>query len=109
MPHELIPIRLSHLLGHSGVAGIVRGANGLVVVQDTRHWTDRAGMHAGNLIPYVERVRAALGIKEQLREPPVAKELANGQVDGACVPGEAIHLLDALPGPWRNVSSAVAE
>ncbi|MCP5408981.1 MAG: DUF1998 domain-containing protein [Chromatiaceae bacterium] len=86
MPNELIPIRLSHLLGHSGVGAIVRGANGLVVVQDTRQWTDRQGISAGKLIPYVERVRAALGIEEQLREPPVAKELANGQVDGACVP-----------------------
>ena len=33
-----------------------------------------------------ERVRAALDIEEQLREPPVAKELANGLVDGTCVP-----------------------
>lgn len=86
MANELIPIRLSHLIGHSGVGAIVRGANGLVVVQDTRQWTDRSGLSAGNLIPYVERVRAALGIEEQLREPPVAKELANGQLDGACVP-----------------------
>ena len=86
MVNELIPIRLSHLLGHSGVGAIVRGANGLVVVQDTRQWTDRQGISAGKLIPYVERVRAALGIEEQLREPPVAKELANGQVDGTNVP-----------------------
>ena len=86
MANELIPIRLSHLLGHSGVGAIVRGANGLVVVQDTRQWTDRQGISAGKLIPYVERVRAALSIEEQLREPPVAKELANGQVDGTSVP-----------------------
>ena len=70
MTNELIPIRLSHLLGHSGVGAIVRGANGLVIVQDTRQWTDRSGLCAGKLIPYVERVRAALGIKEQLHEPP---------------------------------------
>jgi len=86
MANELIPIRLSHLLGHSGVGAIVRGANGLVVVQDTRQWTDRQGIAAGKLIPYVERVRAALGIEEQLREPPVAKELRNGQIDGTSVP-----------------------
>ena len=86
MANELIPIRLSHLLGYSGVGAIVRGANGLVVVQDTRQWTDRKGSSAGKLIPYVERVRAALGIEERLREPPVAKELANGQVDGTSVP-----------------------
>ena len=86
MTNELISIRLSSLLGFYGVGAIVRGANGLVVVQDTRQWTDRQGLSAGKLIPYVERVRAALGIEEQLCEPPVAKELANGQVDGACVP-----------------------
>ena len=109
MPHELISIRLSHLLGHSGVGGIVRGANGLVVVQDTRQWTDRQGVYAGKLIPYVERVRAALGIKEQLREPPVAKELANGQVDGACVPAMRFPSWMRCPAcgamyrwPWRN-------
>ena len=86
MSNELIPVRLSHVLGQSGVGAIVRGANGLVVVQDIRHWTDRQGEPAGRLIPYVERVRAALGISQELREPPVAKELANGQIDGACVP-----------------------
>lgn len=86
MSNELIPVRLSHVLGQSGVGAIVRGANGLVVVQDIRHWTDRQSEPAGRLIPYVERVRAALGISQELREPPVAKELANGQIDGACVP-----------------------
>lgn len=109
MPNELIPIRLSHLLGHSGVGAIVRGANGLVVVQDTRQWTDRQSLSAGKLIPYVERVRAALGIEEQLREPPVAKELANGQVDGTCVPATRFPSWMRCPAcgamyrwPWRN-------
>lgn len=109
MANELIPIRLSHLLGHSGVGAIVRGANGLVVVQDTRQWTDRLGVSAGKLIPYVERVRAALGIEEQLREPPVAKELANGQVDGASVPATRFPSWMRCPAcgamyrwPWRN-------
>ncbi len=109
MPNELIPIRLSHLLGHSGVGAIVRGANGLVVVQDTRQWTDCQGISAGKLIPYVERVRATLGIEEQLREPPVAKELANGQVDGTCVPATRFPSWMRCPAcgamyrwPWRN-------
>lgn len=109
MPYELVPIRLSHLLGHSGVGAIVRGANGLVVVQDTRQWTDRQGRSAGELIPYVERVRAALGIEEQLREPPVAKEPANGRVDGACVPAARFPSWMRCPAcgamyrwPWRN-------
>lgn len=86
MSNELIPVRLSHVLGQSGVGAIVRGANGLVVVQDIRQWTDRQGAPAGRLIPYVERVRAALGISQELREPPIAKELANGKIEGACVP-----------------------
>ena len=110
MTNELIPIRLSHLLGHSGVGAIVRGPNGLVVVQDTRHWTDSQGICAGKLIPYVERVRTALGIEEQLREPPVAKALANGQVDGTCVPATRFPSWMRCQAcgamyrwPWRNV------
>jgi len=109
MVNELIPIRLSHLLGHSGVGAIVRGASGLVVVQDTRQWTDRQEISAGKLIPYVERVRAALGIEEQLREPPVAKELANGQVDGTSIPATRFPSWMRCPScgsmyrwPWRN-------
>ena len=86
MSNELIPVRLSHVLGQSGVGAIVRGANGLVVVQDTRQWTDRQREPAGKLIPYVERVRAALEISQALCEPPVARELTKGQIDGACLP-----------------------
>lgn len=86
MADKLIQIRLSHLLSHSGVGAIVRGTDELVVVKDIRSWTNREGMPDGKLIPYVERVRVALGIEEELREPPVAKDLANGQVDGTCVP-----------------------
>ena len=109
MANELIPIRLSHLLGQSGVGAIVRGTNGLVIVQDTRQWTDRHGVSAGKLIPYVERVRAALGIEEQLREPPVAKELANGQVDGTSIPATRFPSWMRCPScgsmyrwPWRK-------
>lgn len=110
MDNELIPIRLSHLLGHSGVGAIVRGANGLVVVQDTRQWTDPLGHSTGKPIPYVERVRAALEIEEQLCEPPVARELANGQVDGTCVPTTRFPSWMRCPAcgamyrwPWRSV------
>ncbi len=115
MPSELIPIRLSHLLGHSGVGAIVRGPNGLVVVQDTRQWTDRQGISAGKVIPYVERVRAALGIEQQLREPPVAKELANGQIDGSCVPATRFPSWMRCPScgalyrwPWKRDQSDCA-
>ena len=44
MPNHLIPIRLSHLLAQSGVGAIVRGPDELVVVRDTRQWTDRNGL-----------------------------------------------------------------
>ncbi len=86
MPHELIPIRLSHLLGHSGVGAIVRGPRNLVIVHDIRQWTDRNGEPGGRRILYVERIRAALGVTQNLREPPIAREVTNGQVDGVCVP-----------------------
>ena len=109
MANEFIPIRLSHLLGYGGVGAIVRGPNGLVVVQDTRQWTDRQGISAGTLIPYVERVRAALDIEQKLRMPPVAKELANRQVYGTCVPAMRFPSWMRCPkcgalyrSPWRN-------
>ena len=112
MANEFIPIRLSHLLRYSGVGAIVRGPNGPVVVQDTRQWTDRQGISAGKLIPYVERVRAALDIEQKLREPPVAKELANSQVDGTCVPATRFPSWMRCPkcdalyrSPWRNDQS----
>ena len=96
MSNELIPVRLSHVLGQSGVGAIVRGANGLVVVQDIRHWTDRQGAPAGRLIPYVERARAALGISQELREPPIAKELSNERIDGACLPATRLrHMISS--------------
>lgn len=109
MPNELIPVRLSHLLGHSGVGAMVRGEQGVVVVQDTRHWTDRQDNLAGEPIPYVERVRVALGIEQELRAPPVAKKLANGQPDGVCVPALRFPTWMRCPAcgalcrwPWRH-------
>ena len=109
MDHELIPIRLSHLLAYSGVGSIVRGAKGLVVVQDTRQWTDRQGAPAGNPIRYVERVRAGLGIHEELHGPPVAKTLANGQADGISIPATQFPSWARCPAcgamyrhPWRK-------
>ena len=112
MDHELTPIRLSHLLGYSGVGAIVRGADWLVVVQDTRQWTDPHGNPVGKEIKYVERVRAALVIKEQLREPPVAKQLDKGQVDGTGVPATRFPSWMRCPAcgamyprPWRNAQA----
>lgn len=109
MSDGLIPIRLSHLLGQSSVGAIVRWPNGLVVVQDTRQWTDRRGIAAGKVIPYVERVRSALGIDQQLRGPPVATQLKNGQVDGVCVPATRFPSWARCPScgalyrwPWKR-------
>jgi len=110
MSNELIPVRLSHLLSQSGVGAIVRGPNGLVVVQDTRQWTDRQSTPAGKEILYVERIRAALGIREVLREPPVAKKLNNDQkIDGACVPATRFPSWMRCPScgalylrPWKD-------
>ena len=110
MSRTLIPIRQSHLLSHSGVGAIVRWAEGLVTVQDIRQWTDRHGNITGEPIPYVERVRATLNIEGQLRQPPVAQELANGQVDGVCVPAMRfpswMHCAACgalYRSPWRNI------
>ncbi len=83
---ELVPIRLSHLLGHSGVGAVVRGPDGLFVVMDTRFWKDRDRAYVGRSILYVERVRAALGIDQDLREPPAATMLSNGVLDGSSIP-----------------------
>lgn len=112
MPRELMPVQRSHLLGHSGVGAIVRGPGGLFVIQDTRQWTGRQGDSASELIPYVERVRAALGIEEQLREPPVAKVLDKGRVEGVCIPAMRFPSWMRCPAccamyrwPWRDEQS----
>lgn len=86
MDKRLVPIRLSHVIGHSGVGAIVRTPDWLGVVQDIRHWTDQNGVAAGEEIPYVERLRAALEIDQTLRTPPVAREMREGVADGTCLP-----------------------
>ena len=84
--NELLPIRLSHLLRYCSVGAIVRGPDALMTVMDTRQWTDRNGKEAGRPLRYVDRVRSALEIEQELREPPIAKEGLKGQVDGVCIP-----------------------
>jgi len=108
--NQLIPIRLSHLLRHCSVGAIVRGPDAMMTVMDTRHWTDQNGEDAGRPLRYVERVRAALEIDQELREPPVAREGAYRQVDGVCIPARKfpgwgicphcglLHFLPALRG-----------
>lgn len=104
MSNEFIPVRLSHIVGQSGVGAIVRGADGLVVVQDTRQWTERNGEPAGKLIPYVERIRAVLGITQALREPPDAKLVKTKgqnkvQSDGTCLPATRFPTWMRCPSP----------
>ena len=110
MSQEYIPVRLSHLLRHCSVGAIVRGPDYLMSVKDIRQWTARDGSPAGRAIPYVEQVRAALGIDQELREPPAAKTLDTGQVDGVCVPAVRFPAWMRCPGcgllhfkPWRDL------
>ena len=76
-----IPVRLSHLLRECGVGAVVRGPDRLVAVQDTSFW--RCG--PDREIPYVDQVRAALGIGKTLRSPPTAR-VEDGGVVGHPVP-----------------------
>jgi hypothetical protein len=106
---RLIPTRWSHLLGYSGVGALMRADNDLYVVKDIGHWTDAQGEPAGEVIHYVELLRATLAIDRELRQPPMARELKTGVVDGTCVPAwrfpgwtrcPACGLLHWLP--WRR-------
>jgi hypothetical protein len=81
-----IPVRLSHLLRHCSVGAIVRGPDYLMTVKDIREWTDQYGNVGGRPIRYVDQVRAALEIQQELREPPIALVLGNGQLDGVPIP-----------------------
>ncbi len=83
---ELVPVRLSHLLHHCSVGSIVRGPNGIMTVKDIRSWTDKNGNSAGRQIPYVDGVRTALDIPQELRVPPIAVEMGKDYVDGLCIP-----------------------
>lgn len=105
---EWIPVRLSHLLRECAVGAVVRGPDRLVTVQDTSFW--RCG--PDREIPYVDQVRAALGIGKTLRSPPTAR-VEDGGVAGHPVP------VTRFPGwtrcsrcgllhhrPWKGRSTA---
>jgi hypothetical protein len=109
MSHHPIPIRWSHLLSYSGVGALVRGDDYLLVVEDTRRWVDRDGRPAGEPIFYVELLRAALQIDKDLRQPPAARELQNGAIDGAWIPAQRFPGWMRCPScgllhwrPWRG-------
>ncbi|MDP7133721.1 MAG: hypothetical protein QF437_24715, partial [Planctomycetota bacterium] len=111
MSIEYLQVRLSHLLRHCSVGSIVRGPDYLMVVKDIREWNARNGSPSGDIIPYVDQVRAALGIDQVLRTPPTAKELENGKVDGECVPALRFPSWMRCPScglmhhkPWKGLS-----
>lgn len=108
---DYIPVRLSHLLGYSAVGAIVRGPDYLMTIMDIREWTDRDGKIASRLIPYVDQVRSALQIEQQLCEPPIAKELDKGRIEGVCVPALRFPFWMRCPAcgllhnrPWRDLA-----
>jgi hypothetical protein len=110
--NELIPVRLSHLLRHCSVGSIVRGADYLMTVKDIREWTDKGGANASRPIPYVERVRSALNVDQELREPPLAREREKGKgvVEGTCIPAIRFPFWMRCPAcglmhykPWRQL------
>ena len=107
---QLIPVRLSHLLRHCSVGAIVRGPDYLMTVKDIREWTDKSGKPAGDPILYVDGVRSALGITQELREPPVAKEMDTGRIEGVFVPAQLFPSWMRCPRcgllhykPWRGL------
>ncbi len=111
---ELIPVRLSHLLRHCSVGAIVRGPDYLMTVKDIREWTDKNGQPAGEPIRYVDGVRSALDITQELREPPIAKEMDTGRVEGICVPAQRFPSWMRCPScdllhykPWRGLAASV--
>jgi len=96
---EYLPVRLSHLMRHCSVGAIVRGPEYLMVVKDTREWTDRLKQVAARIIPYVEGVRSALSIGQELREPPIAKQRDDGVVIGTCIPAMRFPTWMHCPNP----------
>jgi hypothetical protein len=112
---EPIPVRLSHLLRHCSVGAIVRGPDYLMTVMDIRRWTGPDGAVGGRPIRYVDQVRAALEIREELREPPIAQDLGNGQVDGIPIPALRFPSWMRCPRcgllhrrPWRGLPEGEA-
>lgn len=104
------PVRFSHLTSYASIGAIVRDVNDmLMTVTDTRYWTDKSNNITAEIIPYVCRVRKALEIDKELRMPPTAKELENGEIDGDYLPAVLFPTFAVCrrcgllhPNPWRN-------
>lgn len=99
MTNIYIPVRLSHILRYCTVGSVIRGPEYLITPKDIREWTDRNGQVAARLIPYVDQVRSSLGIEQELREPPIARELENGSADGICIPAMRFPSWMRCPNP----------
>ncbi len=74
---DFVPVRFSHLLGFAGVGSVVRSERYLYTILDTRTWP------ATYPIPYLERVRCALELHQELHEPPKG----GGAQTGTSIPG----------------------
>lgn len=106
---QFIPTRWSHLIGYSGVGALVRADNDLFVVKDINHWTDKEGRVVGEPLRYVDLLRSTLGLDEkEIRNPPLARLLPKGAVDGTCVPARRFPGWTRCPRcgllhylPWR--------
>lgn len=81
MTDEYVRVRLSHLLRECSVGAIVRGPDGLMVVQDIRTWHRPGTDPLARQIRYVERVRRALGIDQALCAPPRSTERDGTVID----------------------------
>ncbi len=117
---QYTPVRFSHLTSYSGVGAIVRGAGDkLMVVADTRYWTDKDKQNTTTLIPYVNRITQSLGIKQELRMPPTAQEIqhkGNKEIEGSYLPAVLFPTYASCPkcgllhpNPWRNQDKILDE
>lgn len=109
MKNDFVSIRLSHILGYSTVGAIIRGPDFLMTPKDIREWTDKNKAPAGRPIDYVEQVKNALNIKQELREPPIALTLDNGQISGSYIPAMRFPCWMRCPAcgmlyckPWKD-------
>jgi hypothetical protein len=112
------PVRFSHLTGYSGVGAIVRGVEEkLMVIVDTRYWTDKMGTSATQEIPFVKRIIQALGISEkELRMPPIAGEDSHKGIKGSYIPAQVFPTYATCkkcnrlhPNPWREQGKGLNE
>ena len=84
--YQYFPTRLSHLFRHCSVGSIVRTPDYLLTVEDIRHWTNKDGDVVAKKLLYVDQVRSALCINQDLRVPPIAQQIEGERIEGTCIP-----------------------